>query len=56
MRVAAWLLLAGALALPVTAAEDPPSPDPSDLINALLTGPLLTNTGAELQPRCGGPA
>jgi hypothetical protein len=50
VRAAAWLL-AGALALPAAAAEDPPSPDPTDLINALLAGLMgfTDMTGAELQ-------
>jgi len=38
VRTLSVVLLAGALALPATAADDPPAPDASELINALLSG------------------
>jgi hypothetical protein len=51
VRVAACLLLAAGLAVPVTAADEPPAPDPSELINALLSGLMgfTDMTGPELQ-------
>ena len=51
MRTLACLLLAAALAVPATAADDPPAPDPSELINVLLSGLMgfTDMSGAELQ-------
>ena len=51
MSIPACLLLAAALAAPAAAADDPPGSDPSELINALLTGLMgfTDMSGAELQ-------
>jgi hypothetical protein len=50
VRALASLLLAAALAMPATAADDPPAPD-AELINTLLSGLMgfTDMTGAELQ-------
>jgi hypothetical protein len=51
VRAAGLLLLAAVLALPAAAADDPPSPDVTELLNALLTGLMgfTDMSGAELQ-------
>ena len=51
MRALACLLLAAALAGPATAADDPPAPDASELINVLLSGLMgfTDMSGPELQ-------
>jgi len=51
VKAAACLLLSSALLAPAAAAEDPPGPDPADLINALLSGLMgfTDMTGPELQ-------
>jgi hypothetical protein len=51
VRAAAGLFLCAALLAPGAAAQDPPAADPTDLINALLTGLMgfKDMTGPELQ-------
>jgi len=51
LKAAAGLALVLSLALPARAAEDPPAPDPTDIINALLAGLMGVKdmSGPELQ-------